>query len=58
MDLREKLVKMHLREGCEISELCREFGVSRPTAYKWIARYEEYGRSGLADRSRAAKTHA
>ncbi len=58
MDLREKLVKMHLREGYEISELCREFGVSRPTAYKWIARYEEYGRSGLADRSRAAKTHA
>lgn len=32
-----------------ISELCREYGISRPTAYKWIERYKK-GES-LADQS-------
>src|SRR3970040_2044549 len=34
------------------SELCRHFGVSRKTAYKWIERYEADGPAGLVDRSR------
>jgi len=36
-----------------LSELCRQFGVSRKTGYKWIARVEEQGEAGLAERSRA-----
>ena len=24
------------------SEICEEFGVSRPTGHKWLKRYEEY----------------
>ena len=35
------------------SECCRRFGISRPVGYKWMARYEQEGLSGLADRSRA-----
>jgi len=37
-----------------VAELCRLVGISRKTAYKWIARFEEEGRRGLADRTRKA----
>src|SRR5215813_9257845 len=37
--------------------LCRRFGVSRKTGYKWLTRYEENGVEGLKDRSRAARRH-
>ncbi|MFZ2448118.1 MAG: IS481 family transposase [Syntrophobacteraceae bacterium] len=33
-----------------ISELCRRFGISRKTAYKWIGRYGAEGEPGLADK--------
>jgi transposase InsO family protein len=32
--------------------LCREYGISRPTGYRWINRYNETGPEGLVDRSR------
>ena len=32
-----------------ISELCQDFGISRPLAYKFIHRYEESGIEGLED---------
>lgn len=35
-----------------ISALCRRFGISRKTAYKWINRYAAEGASGLAERPR------
>jgi transposase InsO family protein len=37
-----------------ITELCVRFGISRPTGYKWLARYEAAGAAGLGDRSHAA----
>lgn len=37
-----------------MTELCERYGVTRPTGYKWVARYRAGGRAGLADRSRAA----
>lgn len=37
--------------------LCRRFGVSRPTLYKWLRSYEEEGVAGLEDRSRAPLNH-
>ena len=36
-----------------MSELCTLYGVSRKTGYKWLARYEVAGASGLEDRSHA-----
>lgn len=37
--------------------LCRRFGVSRKTGYKWLERYGEEGVDGLTDRSRAPLHH-
>lgn len=33
------------------SELCRRYGISRKTGYKWLDRYEREGPDGLTDRS-------
>ena len=41
------------RRKLSISELCEDFGISRPTAHKAIKRFNENGYSGLKERSRA-----
>jgi transposase InsO family protein len=35
-----------------LSQLCVEFGISRPTGYLWIERYRALGVSGIAEHSR------
>lgn len=57
MEERMKLVMASRESGEALAELCRRFGVSRTTAYKWIERYEIQGVAGLADRSRAPGHH-
>jgi len=42
-----------LLDGQEMTEACREFGISRKTGYKWWVRYSERGPEGLKDQSRA-----
>ena len=34
------------------AELCRRYGISRKTGYKFLARYEALGKTGLADQPR------
>ena len=41
-----------------MTALCRRFGLSRKTGYKWLARYRLEGIDGLIERSRAPHTHA
>lgn len=53
VDQRLQFVLRVTREEWSVVEACREFGVSRPTGYKWLERYEEDGLDGLYDRSRA-----
>lgn len=36
-----------------VAGLCREFGISRKTAYKWEERFDQDGLEGLKERSRA-----
>ena len=36
-----------------VAATCRYYGISRPTFYKWLHRYEEHGEEGLRDRSSA-----
>jgi transposase InsO family protein len=42
-----------LAAGERMSDLCREFGISRKTGYKFLERYKVDGEAGLVDRSRA-----
>jgi len=37
------------------SLLCREFGISRQTGYKWLARYRQDGRAALWDQDRTPR---
>lgn len=47
-----------LLEDCEtMSELCRQFGISRKTGYKLKRRYLAQGALGLEERSRAPHSH-
>lgn len=56
MSLREEFVLLARQESANRRELCRRYGISPQTAYKWLARYEEAGRSGLADQPRRPKS--
>ena len=57
MNERVKFVAACLRREDSFTDLCRDFGVSRKTGYKWIRRYEAGGPAALADRSRAPHRH-
>lgn len=41
-----------LLDGESMTDVCREFGISRKTGYKLLARYREEGACALTDRSR------
>lgn len=56
MSLQEEFVLLARQESANRRELCRRYGISPQTAYKWLARYEEAGRSGLADQPRRPKS--
>jgi hypothetical protein len=52
MDERAELVLAAREENRNMAALCREFGISRKTGYKWMERYEAEGLVGLKDLSR------
>ena len=47
-----------LLDGESMSEVCREFGISRKTGYKIFNRYKEQGLEALCDRSRRPVRYA
>lgn len=51
MEERMRFVLRRL-DGEPMSDLCREFGISRKTGYKIFERYEHEGLQALTDRSR------
>jgi transposase InsO family protein len=53
MEERKQFIDDHRLGLYDMRELCARYGVSRKTGYKWLDRFEEEGRRGLADRSRA-----
>ena len=52
MSQRLEFVVLTSAAGANVSELCRRFGVSRKTGYKWLSRYAAEGSAGLVDQSR------
>ena len=55
MDQKLLFIADHLRKVAALSDLCRRYGISRKTGYKWLARYQEMGVEGLHDQSRRPK---
>src|SRR4051794_13840510 len=50
---RERFALLALKKQRKFAQLCRDFGISRETGYKWCGRHREQGRRGLQDRPRA-----
>src|SRR4029434_8247833 len=57
MDQRVKCIADWLSEAYSKVDLCKAYGISRPTADKWIERYRQGGVSGLKELSRAPRSH-
>ena len=57
MDERLRFVA-RLLDGEAMSDVCREFGISRKTGYKIFSRYREHGTEALTDRSRRPVRYA
>jgi len=56
MEERIRFVLQANASGTDMSHLCKEFGISRPTGYLWLNRYRTRGSVlGLEDRSRRPK---
>jgi putative transposase len=54
---RFKFIQEYREQEESFAELCRRYGVSRKTGYKWLERYEAGGLERLHDQSRAAHHH-
>jgi transposase InsO family protein len=52
MSQREEFVQLAQAQEVNISSLCRRFGISRKSGYKWMERFAAGGVEGLKDRSR------
>ena len=57
MDEKLKFIARYL-EGEKIAPLCREFGITRPTAYKLIERYKTMGQCALVEEKRTPHRYA
>jgi putative transposase len=55
MDERVRFVAACHDSHDSFAQLCRSFGISRKTGYKWLARYEAQGPHGLEEASRAPR---
>ena len=49
MDQKRLFIADYLTRSFTIVELCDRYGISRPTAYKWIRRFLNYGYTGLEE---------
>ena len=57
MDQRVKFISEVLEGNYSMADLCRAYGISRKTGYKWLGRYDLGGPVELCDRSCAPVNH-
>src|SRR4051812_35292662 len=55
MSQRHEFVLLASHSGRNFRRLCRRFGISAKTGYKWLGRFVVGGEAALADRSRRPK---
>jgi transposase InsO family protein len=58
MSQRQAFIETILQGDSNFSQICRQFGISRKTGYKFLHRYIAEGPEGLSDRSRRPKHSA
>src|SRR5262245_49032134 len=58
MNERKHFIDAHQRGELSVSELCRRFGISRKTGYKWLERFYADGGDEQALRDRARRPHS
>jgi len=56
MEQKQQFVSLAGSGHFTVTELCGQFGISRKTSHKWLARHAEGGMMALADRSWAPKS--
>jgi transposase-like protein len=47
MDQRLQFLSSYQKEEMSVADLCRAHGISRPTAYRWIDRYNDIDTAGV-----------
>lgn len=52
MSQKTEFVTLANKPNANMSQLCKRFGISRPTGYKWLRRWQKSGKEGLVNRSR------
>ena len=52
MSQRHEFVLLAGQEKANVRQLCRQFGISSATAYKWLRRFQAKGIQGLQELSR------
>ena len=57
MKEKRSFIDKMLKEDKPFRELCREYGISEKTGYKWRKRFYEQGYAGLEEESRAPREH-
>jgi transposase InsO family protein len=57
MSLRREFVELASAQEANMRELCRRYGISPPTGYKWLKRWEQEGLGGLGEQSRRPRSH-
>ena len=57
MEQKVEFICEWLSRNYTTTELCRAFGISRPTAYRLIHNYEKYRIEGLLEKSKTPRNH-
>ena len=46
---RLQVVEAYCSGQASMTAICKQYGISRKTAYKWVQRFLEFGEEGLKD---------
>lgn len=57
MDLKTEFILKSLDRNISFNKLCKEYGISSTTGYKWKNRFMQFGLNGLHERSRKPHTN-